>query len=75
MRLALALAVGLLWTAAAAAQTAPDRYGPPRPASTPATVAALYDGPVLRWASKRAPVVVASTPAEPPRPPQAWTGS
>ena len=70
MRLVLALAVGLVWTGAAVAQPAPDRYGPPRPATTPATPGALYEGPMLRWAAKRAPAPAAVAAVEPAR---AWT--
>lgn len=71
MRLVLALAVGLAWTGGAVAQPAPDRYGPPRPVATPATPAVLYEGPMLRWAAKRAPAPAAAVAAvEPARPEQ-----
>lgn len=68
MRVILAIATGLAFFAtAAAAQTVPDRYGPPRAGvqTASAAQAMAYGGRMLSWASKVEPAPAASRPPEP----------
>lgn len=59
MRVLLTATIGFCCATGAAAQSVPDRYGPPR---TEAVTVAAYSGPMLSWPSRAA----APERAEPP---------
>lgn len=73
MRVILAIAIGLAFATTAAAQTVPDRYGPPRAGvqTASAAQAMAYGGRMLSWASKVEPAPAVAPRAPEPAAPQA----